>query len=405
MDAEDDAGTGGDVGGDYATGLVVPVGLVGDVGWAGFGGRVGGADAADVYKFQVAQGEKLDVLVQPSVQAVVTTHALPDPPAVGGASLDSLATPQIDLQLLDPATHGVVLESLAPLSLPQRLELNVNETGLWAIRLSSGQVANYTVSIAVSPIVLTPEAATGRACGDPGSPVLSQPATNSMSGTDSAQEYQLHASIGDNVAVGLFMPDPDGQNFDLTLYDDACRVLWTSAFGHSLLWPGDQPKGEPDAVVALPARYTGTYYVEVSRVVGAGNYLLVPYVGTVIPTLPMDDAFTGHDASNDCSAPTPLPLPDGAFEGRLDDGDPLDCYSFPIAAGDAMSVTLLPSPANTVSMTVTGGGGSVAQEDVLGHGSVVLRNASPSAETILVAIRPLVGGGNYAFTVLHAGAT
>ncbi|MHB8585086.1 MAG: choice-of-anchor P family protein [Thermoplasmatota archaeon] len=408
VDVDDDAGTGHDVGGTYATGLVIPVGTVGDNGTYVLGGRVGGNDRADVYKFFVAQGEKLEVTARPSEQAFVTTHTMPDPPAVGGATVDRAAMPNMDMWLLDPDHQSAILESNAPFSLPQRIELNVNETGYWAIQLSADQDTNYTLSVTVVPIVLAPKAPSGAACGDPASPLLSSPigtVSNTMVSNDVVQEYQLHAAIGDNIVVTMAMPDLDGQDFDLTLYDASCHVLSQSKLGHWILWPGDQPKGEPEAVIQVPALYTGTYYVEASRFVGVGNYVITAYEGTVIPTLPMNDAFTGAPASHNCSAPTPLPFPDGVFEGRFEDGDRLDCYSFAIAAGDAVSVSLLPSPANSVEMTVTGGGGTIAQQDVLGHGAVVLMNPSKTAQTVVLGFTPTVGGGNYVFTVLHAGGT
>ncbi|MEA3200269.1 MAG: hypothetical protein QOE90_1697 [Thermoplasmata archaeon] len=404
-DPQDDAGSGGDAGDSRAGGLVLPVGQGGaDLGSLVVGGRLGENDIADHYLVHVAQGEKIEATLKPAEAAQVGLGHVtpPPPPSLSGVNLDGSQIPAMELRLLEPSDGAVEVTSALPLSAPQRAELNVNQTGLWDL-VVSGDAGNYTLSVSVVPAPLAPQAFAGAACGDANAPWLAASGVlSSMGGTDARQVWRLNASIGDDLAVELLMPDPDGQDLDLTLYDAACQVVAQSQNGKELLWPGDTPKGLSDLVAQLPVLHTQTYWVEVSRYLGAGNYLLQPQVGSAIPTAPGNDAMTGQDASNDANAPTPLPLPQGVFEGRFEDNDPADVYSVHLAAGERALVTFVPSPANTGHMQVSGVGVAIdRQEDVDGRAAFQLTAPAGQDVDAVIALTPGVGGGNYALAVVH----
>ncbi|GEM_PF-2844515 len=403
IDPQDDAGSGHDAGDAPASGLVLPVGQGGtDLGATLVGGRLGPYDPADHYLVRVAEGEKLLATLKPAEAATVGLATLGTPPAPPGASVDSLAIPQQTLRLLEPSDRRVATESALPLSAPQRVDLNVNETGLWDL-VVAGDVGNYTLQVSVVPAPLAPPAAAGASCGDASAPFLeASGAASSFHAHDINQVWRLNASIGDDVGVELVMPDPDGQDFDLTLYDDACHVLAQSQLGKPLFWPGDAPKGISDFVAPPPAPYTGVYWVEATRVTGAGNFALLPQVASPIPTIPGNDALTGQDASNDPSSPTALPLSEGVFEGRFEDHDPADVYSVPLSAGERLLVTFVPSPANTGTMEITGAGISIDRQEDVG-GRVAFQLTAPAGQdgSAVITLRPTLGGGNYALAVIH----
>jgi len=411
IDPQDDAGTGGDVGGTPASAHELALGLGGtDHGVAVVGGRLTTVDRADAYKVMAREGEKIVVTLTPSTRAHVTTQTFSFPAVGASATVDHMSLPDPSVSLLQPVTNDAILVSDAPLSAPERLELNVDRDGHWTIliELDGGQEANYTLSVSVTPLVFAPDAPRGDYCRHTAAPVLAADdvVVNVMRSTTDKHVYKLFAAIGDDVAVTLTPGDADGQDFDLYVYDRACKLLTWSVNGKSVFWPGDVPKGVPEAAAILPALYTGEYWIEVRRFIGVGNYVLTVHDHTVIPTVPGNDAGTGADASNSEASPTVLAEPQqGAWQGRFEDLDPKDVYAMDLRTGERLVVTLAPSPANTMRLTLKDAWGATLTTTAApqtGSGSAVLYGPAPAPMRVLLVVEPVVGGGNYVFTVTHA---
>jgi hypothetical protein len=390
------------VGGSYATAHPLRVGLAGtDFGAVLVHGRVGGAaDAADYYSFTAREGDKVILLAKSEEYVAVAATLQPDVPP-HAPSIDARLQ-ALDMRLWSPRV-AETLRSAPPLTVPARLELNVNESGTWAVSLQSVGTTNYTLSVAVVPVALAPPLPAGASCGAAGSPSLLAPAANAFrAGGPDRAFYRFDAAIGDDVTVALEMAEPDGADFDLFLYDRTCYLLGRSELGKSLVYPGDSPKGVPDAVPRWPALYTGAYFVEVRRVVGVGGYVVGVADANAMPTLPQNDATTGRDASDDMARPTMLPLGEGAFQGRFEDGDPRDVYGFTVNARESIAISFTPALLNAAFMEVRGMN-VVERLDPGGAGTVFVGvPASPSGGLITVILTPTVGGGNYALAVAHA---
>lgn len=407
ISSQSDAGTGRDVGDAFGEAHSLGIGYGGDpYGATILGGRVGGHDQGDVYAAYARPGDKLRAVVKPSNIVHASGHTVRAPEdALSAISLDGVGAPQLRLALVDPA-GATRWRSALPLSSPQRVELNVDVPGAWRLVVQSDSgLVNYTLAADVTPAPFVEPAPAATSCRDAAAPALDAPIVSSLRAADRSWWFTKHATIGDALAVTLAMPDADGQNIDLYVYDDACVLLRSSTGGSRILFDGDSPKGIPEAI-AFAAPYTGTYRIEARRIVGQGNFALGADARPVIPTAPMNDALTGEDASDDANAPTPLLLPQGAFEGRFEDGDWVDAYSFPVKAGQRVAVTLIPSAPNTATFTLRdASGGDVPtrlRQDALGRATLhVVEPATADATYVLVATRG-AEGGNYVFSVTSA---
>jgi hypothetical protein len=400
VDPADDAGTQGDVGStpDAARTLQAP---------ALFGARLAPGDEADWYEVSLKEGDKVEVVVKPAERVTLRTGVGSVPPTLAALQVEEVSSSSdLSLVLRNPAGQ-VVLRSDAPLTAPERIELNVDMDGDWTIGvLGSGMSSNYTFSLAVTPVAFVDPAPVGASCGDPAAPILGEdrPVVDAMRSGDASKWFRLPASIGDDLTVTLHPLDADGADVDLYLYDRDCGLLTWSDLGKSILWDGDVPKGVPDATLALPSLYTGDYWVEVVRYVGVGDYLLVGQSNPALPTLPMNDALTGADASDDPAQATPLPAPVGAWEGTFHEGDPRDAYAFHVDAGKRVVVTFLPSAGNTgVFWLQDAAGNAVPVERGTQQGVAGFAQTFPLPAGEYVAVfEPWLGGGNYLFTVAAA---
>lgn len=404
LDAQDDAGTGSDVGGTKATALPLSF-ATGETGARAVGGRIAEGDV-DVYRIEAREGLKLHADLKPAEVAHVRTHQLTMPPSPatipGTLTLERVDLPDLSMRLVHE-TLGEFLASQMPLSLPERIELNVNVSGPWYLVVEGARDTNYTLDVSVTPVALLEDVTVGTGCGDASAPLLTlAPTANAMRGTRLSHWYQMATRIGDDVTVALALPDADGADLDLALYDSGCTLLRESRLGKPLLWDGDSPKGLPDAVDLLPSERTETLWVEVTRYVGAGNYALQAQSNTVLPDLPQNDALTGTDASDDAATPTPLGLPAGAWEGRFEDGDPRDAYSFELPANARAVVAFAASPMNRGTMAVldaTGADVTMRTMQNAGYAAEAVLEPASVPRTIVLVFTPTTGGGNYAFTV------
>lgn len=406
---EDDAGTGADVGDTPGDAYDLDLHTGTDLGASVLGGRLSEDDPADHFRLRLVEGEKVVISVKPAEVVEATTGVATVPPTLAIATVDRADT-QTDLSLELRAPDGtLVLVSDAPLTAPERIELNADRDGEWTFAVLGDEPTNYTLAVAVTPVAFAPDAATGTGCADPAAPVLAhdRPFVDDMRSGEQRDWFRVRAAIGDDLTATLHPAEPDAADFDLFLYDRNCQILGSSELGKSLLWEGDVPKGVPDVVFALPSLYTGDYWLEVRRIVGVGSYSLLAQSNTLIPTLPANDALTGADASNDLSAPTPLSPNAGVFEGRFEDGDPRDVYSFTVKAGQRASVGYNPSPLNAGTMRVLDPNGfDVPLERGLGfnlgYAAYVLSAPAPADATWGIVLTPNVGGGNYLLSVGQA---
>jgi hypothetical protein len=398
VDPADDAGTRGDVGSTPATARPLQAPAL-------FAARLAPGDVADWYQVALKEGDKVVVVVKPAERVTARTGVATVPPTLAAFQVwDPEVDTDLSLVLRDPAGQ-VVLRSDAPLTAPERIELNADMDGNWTLGvLGDGGSTNYTLALSVTPIALVPDAPAGATCGDAAAPLLGEdrPVLDAFRGADKPQWFRLPASIGDDLTVTLHPLDADGADFDLYLYDRACRLLESSELGKSLLWDGDAPKGLPDATPALPSLYTGDYWVQVTRHVGVGNYLLVGQANPALPTLPGNDALTGADASDDRMQGTPLATPAGAWEGTWHEGDPRDAYTFHAEAGQRVVVAFHASAPNTgILELLDAAGNPVPAERGTQQGVAAFIQTFPLAASgdLTLVLTPTFGGGNYLFTV------
>lgn len=381
-----DAGLGGDASDDPAspTPLAAPS-LV--------QGRMIGDDALDAYVVAAAPGEKVQAVLLPSHHAGASVRA-PNQ-AAPSASVASYA-----LRLRDPATGMVREESAIPFS-AQRVELNVDKPGGWVVEVDrlASPPGNYTLALTVTPLALRgqDDAASGADAPDACAgalPLADGAHAGVLRDADFHDWYRVGAAIGDPLALTLKPgEDADGADFDLHLYGPGCVLLASSTLGKDLLYPGTVPKGVPDALAVLAVPVSGDYHVEVRRVNGIGNYVLVLATEDPQPTLAPLDAEPA-DAGSDAATARPIATP-FVGQGRLPDGDAEDWYSFPVAAGQRVVATLSGSGGSNVDLRLVRPDGTLAASSTLPGGNEAVNHVAGASGTWSLRVVRLSGGGDY----------
>jgi len=412
--AADDAGTDTDAGTDAAGAIEITPGA--------YTGLLRGDDDVDVYAFDAGQGDRIIGTVRASE---TVTRAHPNPP--------SLAQTEVLLRLIDPDGQERESSALGP-DVPQRVELNADTPyapegakGTWLLVVENASAfdAFYTLSLSLPPNPLLDQE-DARIPGDAGDtcetarmlPSALQPneldeqiVPGVIRDLDQADHFSFRATIGQIVTVTL-KPDTliDGADLDLEIRGPSvpdgatdCRfVLAESELGKDPL-----PKATPDAVVLLPVEITGIYTFGVTRYNAVANYVVELSVTNPNPTQPDNDARTATDASESCSDATPLTS--GTYQGRVSDvpDDETDWYSFDVAAGNDVTVSVVPSASSVFDTELL----YACSSDEVDQLTPVFTPIEPAtyhernlpAGTYQVGISlGATGGGNYALTIVIA---
>jgi hypothetical protein len=261
MDPQDDFGAGGDA-------PVTPMASGAPVLGPGvYAGQLEDQDRNDSFRVSALPGQKLKVVLQPSHRMTVLAAPAPTLPATDAAPR------YIRLTLTDPSNRTRDTSFLAVDAHPAEVELNVDEIGLWGVRIdrtdARNETAPYTVAVALSPImVLDGEGPTGVDAGACGA---GMPITGAIEGGmdqfDAVDTFTVTVPARGNLTATLVMPDLDGQDLDLRLLSPTCALLQESATH------GPGAKGVAESIVALEMA-AGTYSVQVVRHNGIGSYAL-----------------------------------------------------------------------------------------------------------------------------------
>jgi hypothetical protein len=357
----DDAATNTDAGNDAASAI--------DIGEGVYTGLLQNPDVADAFTFQAGQGDRIVATVRGSERVTV---APPTP--------TSVYQTEVSLELIDPDGNVRESSALGP-DLPQRVELNADTPyapagakGDWTLIVRNlGGDTFYTLSLSLPPNPLL-EQEDARIPGDAGDtcdtaralPNALQPneldeqvIPGVIRDLDQADHFSFDATIGQIITITL-KPDTliDGADLDLELRgpsipggDTDC----TDRIAVSVLGKDPLPKASPDAVIALPVEVSGRYTFGVLRYNAVANYVVEVSVVNPNPTQPGNDARTGTDASDDCSGATPISS--GTTQGRLTDipDDLEDWYSFDVAAGNDVTISVLPTAGSVFEVHVLNG--------------------------------------------------
>lgn len=409
IDPQNDADLGGDAGDDAATATALAMPVTNAQGALSTHGRLDGSDPYDVYSIPVKHGQKIVVLLTPATalsETVDEVRVTPPTANVGATTASVTSIPDLALRLLEPGTLSERGASDLPLSAPERIELNVPVDGAWVIEIGGDyQVGNYTLDITVSDIALLPD---DRVTG-PDAPstcvgavdVGSAPVNGVIRDLDFSDFWSVHADIGDTLTAVLKPgEDIDGVDLDLYLYDGDCALLASSGLGKGLI-----PKGTPDAIPVLPVTKTDTYFLEVRRYNGVGNYVLDARATKPMPTLPNNDALAAGDAPNGCPGGALVVPNGGVYQGTFPDGDAGDAYSFPVPAGARVFVTVIPGAGNNFALQLLSPTcGQVGFSDqTLSVPEAIAYGPAAVPGTYTMVVTPVVGGGNYVFSVAVVG--
>lgn len=228
--------------------------------------RLAGSDTVDAWALEALPGEKLNVLVVPSLstEAGVSDG---DPSLSGGLG-------DLEVSLHEPGTYR---ERHASRDLPvHRLGLTADVAGDWILevhRPADAPATNYTVATSVSPYLLSEQddAGTGQDAPAPcqGAPAVGEGLTRGvLRNRDVSDTFSFTPPDGSGYEVTLKPGEgADDANFDLYLYDADCRLVEDSTSGGSLAGGTPEFIGPKDADGE-------PLFVEVRRVHGAANYYL-----------------------------------------------------------------------------------------------------------------------------------
>lgn len=356
--APDDLHTGTDAGGTAATAMPITEGVHSAAFSAG--------DGQDVFRFDAAQGQRIIATVKPAERTKLHINPPPAPPALVQEK------PNARLTLRDP--NGAVAAQSSILlagSDPQKVEINAylpydGTTAPWTLhveRPGGSPDGFYTIELSILPVHLLDQDDAGQpgdasdACAGARSVALA-PAAGEAEGAvfagvirdaDPADFYAVDATAGRVLSVTL-KPDEliDGAAFSLHLYRPGspggtanCTVQEPLSLSTAL----SQAKAGPSVAVALPVLVSGTYVIEVRRVIGVANYTVSVAHTNPQPTAPGADAGSGLDAPDSCS-PLSTPLASGLYQGTMIDlpsQDVEDWYSITISPGQDFTVVMKPS--------------------------------------------------------------
>ncbi len=401
---DDDAGTGGDVGGNQSSAHPVELPAV-------VTGRLGAdGDRADAYAFpSQGPGEAISVSLNPSERTEVHSdrglHMTPPAEPADPDLRTSLAIQPLQVDLVDP--DGVVQESKRTLlSEPLYMEFNGHIPGDWTVVLSrtGDLVTNYTLGLATYPLPVADQEGTIADSDTPGTcgagPILASGAyQGALYYDDYADSFRFEVEPGDEVAVGLKPSENvDGARFQIELYDSDCTLRSQG------IWLPPIPEGIPRAVAQVSADEGGLWTARVIRQTEAvGNYYATLSVVNPMPAVLGPDAGDGTDA-NGADDPRPIETP-GAYQGHLEAGDSVDCYAFPAQVGERVEVVVVPSAGMDVSASVTGPNGDTTSSDSpLTAPEAVDHEVAATGDHVLCVQRDS-GGGQYTFGVLTVPAT
>lgn len=410
--ATDDAGTDTDAGDDAADAVPITPGA--------YTGLLQGNDTTDVFAFDAGQGDRIIGTVRASERV---SRAHPNQPA--------LLQTEVMLRLIDP--NGIERESstLGP-DVPQRVELNADTPyapegakGTWLLvvqnRTSFATFYTLTLSLPPNPLLQQEDAQIPGDAGDTCATARALPAalqpneldeqvfTGVIRDIDQADFFSFRATIGQVITVTL-KPDTlvDGADLDLVMYGPAVPdgpSDCSDPLAESFLGKDPLPKAVPDAVAVAPVDVTGTYTFGVTRYNAVANYVIEVSVVNPNPTQPDNDARSGADASGSCT--DALPITTGTYQGRVSDvpADPNDWYTFDVADGADVTVSVVPSAASIFETELVRG----CVDDDVDQQTPLLTALEPSTwhERNLAAgtyqLRVGLGsqgGGNYAVTIV-----
>ncbi len=401
---DDDADTGGDVGGDPSSAHHVQTPAV-------ITGRLGAdGDRSDAYSFSAAgPGEAISISLNPSERTEVrsdrglhtTVPGDPEDPdlAVGGEAFP------LHIDLVDP--QGVTQESrYTLLSAPLYMEFNAHIPGDWTVILNATgpeQVSNYTLSLATYPLPVAEQEGTIADNDTPGicgaGPILATGAYQGALYDDDYQDsFRFEVEPGDEVAVGLKPSENvDGARFQIELYDSDCT------FRSQGLWLPPIPEGIPRAVAQVSADEGGLWTARIIRQTEAvGNYYATLSVANPMPAVLGPDAGDGTDAGG-ADDPRPIETP-GAYQGHLETGDEIDCYTFPAEIGERVEVLVIPSAGMDVSASVTGPNGDSTSSDLPPTAPEAIDHEVAATGDHVLCVHRDSGGGQYTFGVLTVPA-
>ncbi len=396
---DNDAGTGTDIGSDEtdAHSVTLPTLLAGRLGADG--------DRADAYSFSLAgPGEAISVTLKPSERVQLDfgptySESLPAPPAPPTPP----ATPpapevQADLSglratLIDP--NGQVQEDRTTiLTAPLNFEFNPHIAGIWTVIVSTSgnAITNYTLGLVAYDLPVfeqdgtLSDSDTSGVCGA-GPLVAHGVYTGALYDSDYEDSVRFEVEMGDIVSAVLKPSEnTDGARFQLFVYDDLC-VLRASGVWNSLL-----PEGTPRAAPVLSAERDGEWTARIVRQTDAvGNYYLSLSTVNPMPPLLGPDAGTNSDAGS--SFGSGIAITPGAHQGRFEEGDNLDCYTFTAGADERVVLTATPSAGMELSMTYYGTGATVTSNQPLSVPEYT-SSVSPGGSEA-VCIQRLSGGGQY----------
>lgn len=402
---QDDAGSGRDAGPPGGGPVALTDGL--------YEGTFVPGDNLDTYTLEAVHGEKIKLNLEPSKRARVIggglavndTDAQPKGPTV------EAHLPPMRIDLYDPdgqlRAHTIFTSSPAA----QSVELNADKNGTWTVDIQrtdgfdeQGEIDDrysyYSFDLTVTDHPLLPQT---DALSGADAPPSCEEETASIPTIDDGQwpgvlrdddfndVYRFHADIGDLITATLKPGETtDGVDMDFYLYDEDCQVLDDSSIAGPYTL-----KGVPEAVLDLPADYTGTYYLRVERVNGVGNHHVTLSVRDPMPGLPTNDAHTGEDADSNTSNTTQAPP--AAFQGTLHDGDDGDAYALSMTAGDNSHIVFEMSALSRVNVRLFDpGGNQVSPWASLEEGTFVWDFVAQASGDYVLLVEPTgVGGGDY----------
>lgn len=394
----DDLRTGTDAGDDRATALDLATGVR--------DGNMPAGDVADAFVFDAGHGEKIVFFAQPAPGAYATggsaTATDTPPPSVVAPTVQTAPLALFRARLYDPLGN-LREESLEIRGAASRVELNADITGEWLVVLSRANAdpsTNYTVGLTITPVPLLPQAdalvpgdaAPECVVGGLGIPTVGNGVwPGVVRDDDFADTYRFGARIGELVTVTLKPgEDVDGASMGIELYDRDCALLGSMMELTGLV------KGEPRALLRLPSLYTGDYYVRIVRLNGVGNHYTEISVIDPHPSTSTNDALTGSDAP---AYPASIAPPPVAFQGSIQEGDAGDAYRLSFSAGGTGVVGFSMSALSGVDVRLIAPGGyDVPMYAAVTDAGVVWRFEPDLAGDYVLAITPVLGGGNYSVT-------
>lgn len=419
--APDDLHTGTDAGATAATAMPITEGVHSAAFSAG--------DVQDVFRFEAGQGQRIIATVKPAERTMLHINPPPAPPGLVQEK------PSARLTLRDPS-GGIAAQSSIALagSDPQKVEINAylpydGTTAAWTLhveRPGGSPDGFYTVELSILPVHLLDQDDAGQPgdasdiCGGARTVALA-PAAGEAEGAvfagvirdaDPADFYAVNATAGRMLSVTM-KPDEliDGAAFSVHLYRPGSpggAADCTSEEPLSVSTSSSQTKAGPSVVVALPVLVSGSYVIEVRRIIGVANYTVSVVHANPQPTAPGADAGTGVDASDSCS-PSSTPLASGVYQGTMIDlpvQDVEDWYSITISPGQDVTVVMKPSDPSNFDLALFDNACNPVPPDTLTINGLPLSAPETAHVTngggtyrLRVTRDPLDGAGNYLLAV------